>query len=787
MAFLWEWTVRQLPAVIILTRGTVTRTRILTTGTTTSLLRTKLAASSDLTILQIGIVLRNNAYGRKLASVMTLAVDAISDRSRRRSSPYGIEQTTRYFSSPSELTASMAELYAEGIKVFIGFEQSESLARAVEWANVNAPDAVLVSPSATAAAEDFPRGNYVMLGMDTGALVLAMLLKFKELGVDVVVPVASDGVYGRSIINQLQKMTANGLYGITVTAPVLYDGRSSATSVVADIRRELTTINPAGGNNTGIILASKMEAGDIINAAFNDEALSEAIWFGTDSIAFSERIFTANNNLVTSGNRLYSFIYCGNHFANNKAAFLTMRMIRKQTGSTPSYTDALAYDAVILVYEAAGDLLRARSGVEKRAELREQSLVTAGITGSLELDHTFRRNDGEICVAFIPSRKLARELVSSGRSSWVLDGKVEIMSDSIGENTGIRSGYTTQSGSVVHPLNKHDLWPLIKKWGPCLNDTIVIHTIDPITLDDITGVYSMKTLPPDIYIPATYGMTVDMQCTRPSGQAIEAVVTCPGLNDPAAKTVCRMDSSSPRRKRRGNWVATGATCAGAGVGCFGGPIACGAGGIACLGNIIGSVTCFAADSIVLTETADGKTLPKKLSELVVGDRVESVEEDSGALTFSDVYFIAHDDEPDKAGEMLRISFNCSDCVGFIELSAAHLLYKSAATDPKPSDPSPASTVKIGDYLWTRTKDGLVASAVTDIQPSAARVRSPLTLNHHIVVNGVHASVHSHDENAYRILTSWIRAVYYVNSDWSNSAMVKSIVDKSRDMRRLIGA
>ena len=64
---------------------------------------------------------------------------------------------------------------------------------------------------------------------------------------------------------------------------------------------------------------------------------------------------------------------------------------------------------------------------------------------------------------------------------------------------------------------------------------------------------------------------------------------------------------------------------------------------------------------------------------------------------------------------------------------------------------------MGDWLFVRCGDELVPRQVTEISRlENVQVVQALTMNHHIVVSGVHASVHAHNDRVMRIRTWGLR-------------------------------
>ena len=63
----------------------------------------------------------------------------------------------------------------------------------------------------------------------------------------------------------------------------------------------------------------------------------------------------------------------------------------------------------------------------------------------------------------------------------------------------------------------------------------------------------------------------------------------------------------------------------------------------------------------------------------------------------------------------------------------------------------------------------------DVMTYFGAVRHPLTENHHVIVDGVHASVHILNEQLYRKLSYPLQLTYWANSEWNRSWLVKKLV------------
>jgi len=63
----------------------------------------------------------------------------------------------------------------------------------------------------------------------------------------------------------------------------------------------------------------------------------------------------------------------------------------------------------------------------------------------------------------------------------------------------------------------------------------------------------------------------------------------------------------------------------------------------------------------------------------------------------------------------------------------------------------------------------------DVMTYFDAVRHPLTENHHVIVNGVHASVHILNEQLYRKLSYPLQWTFWMDPEWNRSWLVKKVV------------
>ena len=213
-----------------------------------------------------------------------------------------------------------------------------------------------------------------------------------------------------------------------------------------------------------------------------------------------------------------------------------------------------------------------------------------------------------------------------------------------------------------------------------------------------------------------------------------------------------------------------------------------------------SSSCFAADSIVRVKIPtkhDANTERRRVDQLKVGDHVESFDPETKSVVFSEVYFISHEEETGNSSLLRKL------VVGFdngkelsLRLDSKHLVYAcqseqntktntglvAASCRYPPMNPVTADSVKVGDIVWMRNSGGeFLPRPVIDIGEYWSGIRHPMTLNHYIVVDDVLASVHMYDEELYRQITAPLRFLYGINPSFTDSAVVKKMVQMWDDV------
>ena len=184
---------------------------------------------------------------------------------------------------------------------------------------------------------------------------------------------------------------------------------------------------------------------------------------------------------------------------------------------------------------------------------------------------------------------------------------------------------------------------------------------------------------------------------------------------------------------------------------------------------------------------DGSIIMKSLSNLVVGDLVQSFDHETNTVIFSRVYYIIYQDEDDRMATLRELFYRGSDGkTHSLRLTPKHMVYATlnlAHTRPLPDSEEPprspvmSENVNVGDILWVVDEMGVPhPRSVVDIGEVASNVRHPMTENHVIIVNDVLASVHMHNEWLLRRATLPLRLLYKINPSLSNSWISKKAVE-----------
>ena len=188
-----------------------------------------------------------------------------------------VEDTT---STPEGTLAALKKLEAQGITIFIGPEDSASLAAVREYADDH--DLILVSGSSTAPSIAIPGDTTFRLVPDDTYLAEGVVGYLVREGTTVIIPFAREDVWADDWVGLLT--TGLAPLGGTVTEPVRYDGSETDHSIaLAKLKEQITAAQKTyGAENVGVFTVTFDEIADILSEASGDDVLSSVRWYGSD-------------------------------------------------------------------------------------------------------------------------------------------------------------------------------------------------------------------------------------------------------------------------------------------------------------------------------------------------------------------------------------------------------------------------------------------------------------------------------------------------------------------------
>ncbi|XP_072039371.1 warthog protein 4-like [Amphiura filiformis] len=194
--------------------------------------------------------------------------------------------------------------------------------------------------------------------------------------------------------------------------------------------------------------------------------------------------------------------------------------------------------------------------------------------------------------------------------------------------------------------------------------------------------------------------------------------------------------------------------------------------------------CFASDSMVRVQYSQGRVTLKSLEDLAVGDLVQSYDPETNCITYSPIYYIIYQDENYRKSFLRELFYQgMNGKEHSLRLQGKHLLYAtinllaSVESERPPSTPIMSEKVNVGDVLWLIDEHTgeLFPRRVLKIGEIVANVRHPMTMNHTIIVDGVLASVHMHNEWLLRQATVPLRLLYHLSPRLSDFWLSKKAI------------
>ncbi|XP_078572105.1 uncharacterized protein LOC144859380 [Branchiostoma floridae x Branchiostoma japonicum] len=545
-------------------------------------------------IVHVGLLSRTDVQSAEaMKEAAMLAVDDISVHREKVPSAADIQvHTGDYDGSPDGALQTFRRLYSQqGVRLFVGPDTSSHAVHVAEWAMVNAPDAVFISPRAT--SERLVNAtNTIRLSMGDHALALALYLKLQSDNVSVVIPIHIEDIYSTSLVQRIRDLADDMMDDIAVSTSISYapgtiTNKEEAQRLTEQLRDALRD-NP----DAVVLLVSYSEAQFILEAANGDSTLLGRMWYTGDSLALREDILSSEDAKQSAQTvSLYGLAYAGEEL-HGKRRMRKMQKLADRLKRSPPVFAPLAYDAVNLIYDTC-QVTRTTDAQVVLAHLTREAEWQNGLSGRLAIDSKRGRAFGDFLHSFVaPQIPDTGKVTVAMTGTWILDGlsQVSHMDDGY-DQEGARGGrrrrevgssdmmsmssVTSTAMSSASIFNKSDVMALKAMAGNnCRNSQFSITATDPATYMQVQHDFTDVTFPEMFIVSTAYGYSLQMSCDKPEGPVVLDVLCPPNIN-PRDNMACVQTVTYPvteqggRRRLLLSQATAGAIgqCVVAGVGC----------------------------------------------------------------------------------------------------------------------------------------------------------------------------------------------------------------------------
>lgn len=323
--------------------------------------------------------------GESAQAGATLAIRDVSEYLNSTGSGLEIEFTIKDTGSdPETALQQLEELDGQGVRFIIGPYSSAAAAASLDYADQQG--VILLSPSSVASSLAIADDNLFRLVPSDGNQAEAMAALFSHDGIETVIPVVRDDVWGEGLIQDVTPLLEQ--QGKTVLNSIQYEpsnvnSADIAAQVAASISQALQQ-SPAA--QVAVYLLSFGEGASILSAAAQEPDCALVRWYGSSAFANNANLLedpAAAQFALQQGLRCPSF-------APDPAAMDSWEPIEQQLasqlGRAPEVFALTSYDAVWLMTQAYRDCASPSNPQSFRAALGQAAKYHYGITGRTAFD-----------------------------------------------------------------------------------------------------------------------------------------------------------------------------------------------------------------------------------------------------------------------------------------------------------------------------------------------------------------------------------------------------------------
>ena len=389
-----------------------------------------LEAEIDLTALRLSrkddflVVHLSNAQGDSDLGVsqdVELMIQVVSKLHLSGDGP--VFQSIRVPDDGAQTVEIVKELYAGGVRIFLGPETSGQATALADWAEESAPDAVFFSFAATNPALG-NRPNILQL-MPTDITMARNIVDFQvaQDRVRHISIIHNDGVYASGLARYISQLVPR----VDETC-VLEENEAPASEFESCVQRIATSTPPE--DTLVVLLTSGRDTREALRAAYKvyGTDAEDVLWIGADTVAYDSTIYDEQDPDVWTGAQIVNLhgISAGanspkahdvlsNHFWRDFVAFYPCE--KKKLTSDTSPTVLIAADAVSMIFlNAGGALTGAGANLEElRLTLLRQIPFLYLQSGAVRFNLQLQRID----MSFVTVR--VRDTDSPDHGLWILE------------------------------------------------------------------------------------------------------------------------------------------------------------------------------------------------------------------------------------------------------------------------------------------------------------------------------------------------------------------------------
>ncbi len=303
----------------------------------------------------------------------------------------------------------LQSLYAQGVRVAVGFRWSSSVQAVMDYANEH--KIVIISEGSTSPKLSIPNDYIFRLVPNDNLQSRALLALHKSIGTKAVVLIYRGDAWGDGLAEKFKEFSSE--FGINVVGEVRFSPDATEFSgEVAQLNAKITEAKQQYGNNVAIQTFTFDEIATILQQASDYEVLMNTLWVGSDGYVGEDVV------VRDAPEQSLNTIHISTIYAPTKSAKWVeySEKYRSITGEDPGAYGAAFYDAV---WVAALSIIEA--GVYDGEVIKDVIPYVAnnyfGVTGWTRLDETGDRAAADYSVSFVG-------LNETGGIDWIDDAAI---------------------------------------------------------------------------------------------------------------------------------------------------------------------------------------------------------------------------------------------------------------------------------------------------------------------------------------------------------------------------